>query len=144
MKIIQAGSLSLSYSPKEDRMLLTINKNQKERIDFWITRRFYFSLLFELETFLEKLGIVPGEATQKKKEKTSDDKTSNDVLPAEQYITSSLLQDLDINFIRSSNSFLFRFRSKEIEAESHFHIEEFMHFYSMLKKGFPKSEWGFI
>ena len=68
---VQTKTLSLLYDPQEDRMKLIINKDDVDRIEFWVTRRFYFSLLFELETFLEKLQITVPKPEQPKKQKTN-------------------------------------------------------------------------
>lgn len=139
---ITTKTISLGYSAREDRMKLLINKNEKECIEFWITRRFYFSLLFELETFLEKLNIDPVRKTQAKKKKIEESsavllkKTSNTI--------SILLENIHISFIKERKEFIFIFKSDLIETESVFAIPQFLHFYSILKSSFPKGEWGII
>lgn len=140
---IKAKTLSLLYNAREDRMKLIINKEEKERIEFWITRRFYFSLLFELETFLERLNITFTPMVQNKKRETPQ-KTSQDTLAVKQNISISMLEDININFIKKSENFIFTFKSKETEAQTVFEKEEFLNFYTLLKGSFPKGEWGII
>lgn len=154
---VRTKTLSLLYYQREDRMKLIINKDEEERIEFWITRRFYFSLLFELEIFLEQLQIAPvkpirnkqnthkrevekiSPSTQKsKKEKLHIPlkKKENDV--------STLLENVNIHFVKESENFIFLFQSNTVEAESIFKREQFLNFYSVLKSSFPKGEWGII
>jgi len=143
MKNIVVSTLSLTYNPIEDRMLLVLNKDGKERIDFLITRRFYLTLLFELETFLENRDMPLSLDPQNTQPNTSNNHSTEDVHP-KQRITSSLLETVDINFINASNSFLLTFKSKQIEAQSHFEKQKFIYFYTMLKNKFPKNEWGMM
>ena len=49
---IQIKTLSLRYDAHEDRMQLTLNKDHQDTVEFWVTRRFYLSVLFELEETL--------------------------------------------------------------------------------------------
>ncbi len=140
---IKTKTLSLFYDPREDRMKLIINKDEEERMEFWITRRFYFSLLFELETFLEKLNF-PSVPTVQNKKKETPQKASGNVLEIKQNISISMLEDININFIKESENFVFTFKSKELEAQTVFEKEEFLNFYMLLKGSFPKGEWGII
>ena len=140
---IKTKTLSLFYDPREDRMKLIINKNEEERMEFWITRRFYFSLLFELETFLEKLNFPSVPTVQNKKKETLQ-KTSGNALEIKQNISISMLEDININFIKESENFVFTFKSKDLEAQTVFEKEEFLNFYTLLKGSFPKGEWGII
>jgi len=156
---VQIRTLSLLYDPREDRMKLVINKDKEEEIDFWITRRFYFSLLFELETMLEALHITPfplnGDAQNSRppSKKTQTDPLKSeqnkkmhriDMPPAKSRQESSLLENINIRFSPKRKEFFFLFQSNEIEAQSILAQEQFLHFYNILKKTFPKGEWGLM
>ena len=159
MLSITTKKLSLLYNIKEDRMKLIINKNEKDQIEFWITRRFYFSLLFELETFLERLNISIENPLQKKKQiekkklkkeehkvQTSQNKNkiSEPVSKIHPDTTSTLMENISIHFVKKSKSFIFLFQAESIEAKSIFSKEQFLDFYHILKNTFPKGEWGII
>ena len=139
---VQTKTLSLMYDPQEDRMKLIINKDDVDRIEFWITRRFYFSLLFELETFLEKLQISIPKPAQPKKQNKSAQKNR----PREESFEEPayLLKNINIRYIKERKAFTFVFQSDKIEAESFFALDQFLNFYTLLKGSFPKGEWGII
>lgn len=139
---VQTKTLSLMYDPQEDRMKLIINKDDVDRIEFWITRRFYFSLLFELETFLEQLQITVPKPAQPKKQKINKKKSSSfDIKSIE---SAYLLKNINIRFIKEKKAFTFLFQSDKIEAESYFVLDQFLNFYNVLKGSFPKGEWGIM
>ncbi len=142
MKIIYVSTILLKYHPKEDRMLLLINRSEKESINFWVTRRFYFSLLFKLETFLEELDISYEPSIQnKQKSVKKQTKRSHKKDPK---TVNSLLKNINIRFKKERKKFIFVFQSDTIEAQSVFEIEQFLNFYKILKNSFPKKEWGIM
>jgi len=162
---INTKTLSLQYDIVEDRMKLIINKDDVDTISFWITRRFYFSLLFELEVFMDKLSIpydslstkgityekkqkpirdmdkqnIPSTASQNSVSKHSD-KTV--VYTSPTISETTLLQNVNIKYIKQNNTFLLYFRTSSIEAQSTFNVKTLQDFYMMLKTTFPKIEWG--
>jgi hypothetical protein len=153
---VKTKTLSLHYEQEEDRMKLIINKDDIERIDFWITRRFYFSILFKLETFLEQIDVprVKIARNSAKKGSSSPEKTSSsdsqkkaEALERPTSMKSAipieyLLKNMNIRYTKTSNSFVFYFISDHIEAETIFNMDQFQSFYPMLKNRFPKREWG--
>ena len=140
---IQIKTFSLVYDPREDRMKLLLNKNGDAPVQFWITRRFYFSLLFELETYMEQLHIPyadVGKHTQKKKKAVHETISKHNAI-----VLGGLLENVHIRPIKEERKkFKFLFQSKRVEAESLLDIEMFLKFYAMLKKSFPKREWGML
>ncbi len=58
--------------------------------------------------------------------------------------TVSLVQNINIKFIKDKMKFIFLFQSNTIEAETVFGIKEFLTFQNMLKTALPKGEWGII
>ena len=145
-KKIRINTFSLRYDPKEDRMKLLLNKNGDTPIRFLITRRFYLSLLFELETYMEQLDIPYKELENNKQEKKKQEEKKVDRKISKQYsnISSTLLENLNIQFLKERNKFKFLFQSDTIEAESILGVEQFIQFYTVLKQSFPKGEWGMI
>ena len=139
---VQTKTLSLLYDGKEDRMKLIINMDDVDQIEFWITRRFYFSLLFELETFLEKLQIPIPKPVQSEKQNKSVQK--NRPLEESPKEPAYLLKNINISYIKERKAFTFLFQSDKIEAESFFALDQFLNFYTVLKGSFPKGEWGII
>jgi len=156
---VKTKTLSLLYHPGEDRMKLIVNKNEKDQIDFWITRRFYFSLLFELDTMLEELQIVPPPFRKKnsctplagKNEKSSPVKNQNEKEEIEKTLENKvikrkaiLLENIDIKFSKKKKEFILLFHSGQTNAESVLKQDDFLRFYHILKGTFPKGEWGII
>lgn len=154
---VKTKTISLLYSAREDRMKLIINKDEADRIECWITRRFYFSLLFELETFLEQLHIFPEppmQSEQKKNKKQANNNISTNqknnfkekeyLLEEKSNIKNTLLQNINIRFIKEKKSFVFVFQSTGVEAQSILGIQGFLNLYNTFKNTFPKREWGII
>jgi hypothetical protein len=163
MITIKTKRLSLLYSPVEDRMKLFINKGEKDQIDFWITRRFYFSLLFELDTMLENLEITPLPVMAKKEEKhkaKEHGKSKKEIIPdalsankslkeeklskTGSKIEEMLLENVNIRFSKKKKVFIFLFQSGKTEAKSVLSQEQFLNFHDILKRTFPKREWGMM
>ena len=155
---IKTKTLSLLYHPVEDRMKLVINKDQKDQIDFWITRRFYFSLLFELDTMLEGLQVTlpPFKKKNRAKEslkkdekyhiKKQNSKSEMETLPKQKKVKREgmLLKNINIRFSKKRKEFIFLFQSDKAEAESILQQAQFLDFYHILKSTFPKGEWGMM
>ncbi len=159
---VKTKTLSLLYHPIEDRMKLIINKEEDDRIEFWVTRRFYFSLLFELDTMLEGLQITPPPFRKKNeheklpkkdkksknatavKKKSGEPKTADTAKPKELKREGALLENINIRFSQKSKEFVFLFKSDKVEAESVLKQEQFLDFYNILKSTFPKGEWGMM
>ena len=77
-------------------MILLLNKNEGAPVQFWITRRFYFSLLFELETFPERLDISPSVIERKYQSK-------NSVMEKSLSGDGSLLENVNIHYIKEKD-----------------------------------------
>lgn len=139
---IRANTLSLNYNAREDRVKLIINKDEKNPIEFWITRRFYLSILFELETFFEQHNISYIKPTNKTLNYKMEE--SKKIFSSELKNISYLLESINVKFNQETENFIFIFQSKNIVAESILRIEQCLDFYLMFKNTFPKSEWGII
>ena len=163
MTKIAARTISLMYHPKEDRMLLVINKAEPDVSEFWITRRFYLSLLFELETFLEKLDIIPpsnvsNHSVQSSSsttdtahhsantQKTTEAHTQQEHYTLPNHILTSipLLDNVSITFLRETTHFKLLLRSQSHNHEIILNQSDFLHFYTILKRSYPRHEWGMI
>jgi len=142
---IQTKTLSLRYHPKEDRMKLVITTHDNDHIEFWITRRFYLSTLFELDTYLESIGMDNNTLTTKR-EKKQEQNLSND---KESSLTNStqesyLLHNIKLKIGEKRKRFFISFYSGSFECETIMTTDTFLDFYAMMKNTFPKNEWGII
>jgi hypothetical protein len=165
MITITAKTLSISYDIIEDRMKLTINKDDIDKVEFWITRRFYFSLLFELETLMDRLNISYQKVsnpnityeTKKRKQTSKEDKEKIQNFKKEQNNPPStkelaynrvdidkiyLLENVNIKYVRDKKNFILEFSTSYTNAQSIFTTKTLLDFYTMLKTSFPKIEWG--
>jgi len=144
MRTIQTKTLALRYHPKEDRMKLVLNQNKENAIEYWITRRLYLSLLFDLDTYLESIGMdkeVPSTYKKDKEQKPTNDKVhSSSSTEAEKY----LLTNIKLNIGEKRKRFFIVFYSDSIECETFITKDAFLNFYAMMKNTFPKKEWGII
>ena len=138
---IQTKTLSLRYHPREDRMKLIINKGEEDSLSFWITRRFYLSTLFHIDTYLESIDMEWKKSSNSKKEK----KTKNEELLSKN--TSQkiyLLDNLKLSTGEKRKRFFISFHSESFEWETLITTDTFLNFYAMMKNTFPKNEWGII
>jgi len=60
---LQAQSVTLRYSPLDDRILLSFHNPSRRRVDAWITRRFLLQLLPQLSKWVEN-QVSPKSATE--------------------------------------------------------------------------------
>lgn len=152
---VHARTLSLIYHAKEDRMILLVNKDNVDRMNYWITRRFYFSLLFEFDTYLDNLGIE--DKTSSKKTTISPNQTdvsknshSKSSVPdkkdqSEDFIEQKiLLESVNFGFDNEKKSFKLLFKTEATLTETIMNKNDFLSFFELLKKSFPKGEWGII
>ncbi len=166
MRKINILTLSLVYQPQEDRMLLLINKDTSDPYAFWITRRLYFSILFEFDGYLDRLqlkeqpeaeeehtaktlppaqksaaGTQMAEKTAQPSEKSSPAYTR---LLNEAIGNASLLKTVSISMTPDKKHFNLRFKSKEAVAASRMGLKDFHAFYRLMKKSMPVKEWGIM
>jgi hypothetical protein len=167
MRTVNAKTLSLFYDAKEDRMLLMANKDMEVPVAYWITRRLYFSILFELDGYLDKLalketlnkaditvstqkktanstnstvGTERMEETESEKEKKIQQQKKIDASIAK----AQLLQNVNVSMTGDKHFFVLRFRSSKIECVSKMNRKDFIAYYNLMKSSFPKNEWGII
>jgi len=166
VKKITAFTLSFFYNAREDRMLLLINKDTPYPYAFWITRRLYFSILFELDGYLDRLqlkeqpeaeeehtaktlppaqksaaGTQIAEKTAQPSEKSSP---AYNRLLNEAVGNASLLKTVSISMTPDKKHFNLRFKSKEAVAASRMGLKDFHAFYRLIKKSMPVKEWGIM
>ena len=142
MTKIQIKTFSLRYDAQEDRMQLILNKGSDHIVEFWITRRFYLSVLFDLETFLE-LHQLTSHNSEGMNPRIAKEYSKN-TLPVKKKIDSSLLKSVNLKFVKEKEVLILILRSEIIEANTIFNKDQLIDFYTMLKKGLPKTQWGFI
>ena len=169
MKKTIAKTLSLVYHPREDRMLLLLNKDTPHPTVFWITRRLYFSILFEFDGYLDSLGIkeeadrdrlqyanatnppVPDEDREdpeslpKEAAPAMPDKVSSRQAKLDEAVAKApLLEHFSISLQKERKQFVLHFRSKGSEGVSQMGQKDFIGFYTLMKRSFPKGEWGIV
>ena len=144
-------TLSLMYHPHEDRMLLVINKNEADTSEFWITRRFYLSLLFELETYLEKLHIdypktvhQSADCSAKVSKNKKDEKEEGYAIPPKVLASIPQLNNVNVSYLKEKQHFTVLLQSSKNESKAIMNQTDFLHFYTILKRSFPRYEWGMI
>ncbi len=138
---IQTKTLSLRYHPKEDRMKLIINKDEEDSIAFWITRRFYLSTLFKVDTYLESIDMEWKKTSLQKKESKNKEKELTSPNSAQE---SYLLNNIKLHIGEKRKRFFISFYSDHMECETIMTTDTFLDFYAMMKSTFPKNEWGII
>jgi len=152
--LIEANSFTAWYDAREDRLHLAANMSVPDaRADFWITRRFFLSLVMEAEAFLEdKVGSVPVDEINKVlEEKSLQDTTSNKQnssnktkeqdLPLNR-VNVSLLDTLNLSWLKESQVIKLTMSSELYVVESYLKPQEMMAFLQMLIKQAPIMEWG--
>lgn len=156
MQKVHVKTLSFLYHAKEDRMILLINKDDVSRMTYWITRRFYFSMLFELDTYLDKLGIenkTPVSQISIKKNKVStsqNNDTKSTISNNSNDIVSSfdephcLLENVNLSSTLDKERFSLIFKAEDSLSESMMTQNDFINFYDLMKKSIPKNEWGIV
>lgn len=152
--LIEANSFTAWYDVREDRLHLAVNMSvPNARADFWITRRFFLSLVMEVEAFLEdKAGSVPVEEISKILEEKSvqdskSDKQNIKNETKEQYLPSKrvdvfLLDTLNLSWLKESQVIKLTISSELYVVESYMKPQEMMAFLQMLIKQAPIMEWG--
>jgi len=165
MKKITAQTFSLVYQPVEDRMLLLINKDTADLSAFWITRRLYFSIIFEFDGYLDRLKMK--EAASMENENTINvlssgqnlpeaKKREKTVIPSDQTSPSMqtklnamvekapLLKSVSISMSVDKQHFNLQLKSEDIMVSSKMGRNDFYAFYRLMKKSMPLKEWGII
>lgn len=141
---IQTKTLSLRYHPLEDRMKLIINKNEVDSIVFWITRRLYLSVLFELETYLESIEMNKNLPSRHKKDKDHKSIKEKELSPSNIEVKNHLLSNIKLHIGEKRKRFFLSFHSESFECETIMTTDTFLDLYAMMKSTFPKNEWGLI
>lgn len=139
---IETQTLSFNYSPVEDRMKLVINSDQ-EPVSFWITRRLYLSIIFELETFFQNLNIDCTYTAEKKMNETRKNNRTNKMIKD---LNSSfyLLEHIKLRYLKEKKIVLLTFQADDFQIKTFFGMSKFLEIYFALKRSFPKQEWGII
>lgn len=140
-KQTQVQTLSLRYIPKEDRMKLIINLDN-EQIVFWITRHFYLSTLFDLETFCENHNIT---YIQNKDAKQEKNKKQEQVEFHKNCISHThLLDQIKIRLVNENKGVVTIFKSGDFELRTVFGLDKFIELYGILKRNYPQKMWGIL
>jgi hypothetical protein len=122
-------------------MKLIINKEDENRIEFWITRRLYLSTLFQLDTYLENMNIQPPKEKSEKKQKQPEKQEAEVSAPS---TACHLLNNITFKLGKKKLRVWISFFARELECETVLSVEDFLDFYIMMRNTFPKKEWGII
>ena len=157
MQKVQVKTLSLLYHPKEDRMMLLINKDDIDAVSYWITRKFYFSMLFEFDNFLDTLDVrdrvpPPKQSVIKSEEQESAVSKMNDGVKVSNekerspdlQLPQTMLESVNINLMQDKSNMVFTFKKEDILAQTTMNQNDFIGFYDLMKRSFPKGEWGIM
>jgi len=78
-------SLNVSYSPAQDRVLLSASTGDEQRIHLWLTQRLLRLIRPHVETWLTNNGIDPVESNENKPNKsTAPGKSPSQAVPKKQ------------------------------------------------------------
>ena len=139
---IQVKTLSFQYNPVQDRIKMIVNLEEAEGCSFWITRRFYISLLFQMETFLQRHGL---EQTVKAEHESTT--VSEDMAKRHRVVDktdATLLQKVSFQYVAERKQCILRFGAVATEAVSVVNPENAYVLYRLLKEAYPKKEWGMV
>lgn len=163
--LIEAEKFTAWYDSAEDRLRVAINIDSPDaRVDFWITRRFFLSLITQIEGLLDtqELGISKSEIDnmiqEGHPEPKSNDKTNEISKPQDESqesietpksidapkseVSVSLLRNMDISLNRRENRVKLKLSSDCCEAEANLTVASMSAFIKMLILQAPTLEWG--
>ena len=155
--LVEADKFTAWYDAVEDRLRLVANMDKPEaRVDLWITRRLFLTIITQLEDFIEPKGMgieaddidrlitkgspsvdsSDGDIGKKKvKEKQSMDKKTAD-------IEVSLLRTLNISWDKKNKKVSLTLISDIYEVEANLDAVSMTAFMRMLLMQAPSVEWG--
>jgi len=162
MTNLQIKTLSLLYHPKEDRMILLINKDANDKVSFWITRRFYLTFLFQFDIYLENFGlkekVEPPSYMQAKKQnatgtstheskhaaQTKDEVTKEKNSIADFIEPTTLLENISLTLSEDKETINLIFKAGTRISQALMNKSDLLSFYTLAKKSFPRREWGIV
>ena len=160
--LVEAEKFTAWYDAVEDRLRVAVNMDRPEaRVDFWITRRLFLSIITQLEDFIDPKGIglekrdidkmiekgspsPQSVDTEKKaeeksrKESEKENKESNTRKDTE----VSLLKTMNISWNKKSGKVSLNLISEEYEAEANLDTASMTALLRMLLMQAPAVEWG--
>ncbi len=161
--LIEAEKFTAWYDSAEDRLRVAINiDSPNARVDFWITRRFFLSLITQIEGLLDtqELGISKSEIDSMIEEghpepKAEDNTSNEDIIENKESqkpietkdtqkseISVSLLRNMDISVNKRENRVKLKLSSDCCEAEANLTLAAMSAFIKMLILQAPTVEWG--
>lgn len=150
-KLVEAEKFTAWYDAVEDRLRLVANIDKPEaRVDFWITRRLFLTIITQLEEFIEPKGMgieiddidrlitkgsTSNESSKEQEDKDSKDKESKSIKP-------SLLKTLNLSWNKKSQKVSLNLISDDYEVEANLDRVAMTAFMRMLLMQAPSVEWG--
>ncbi len=158
--LVEAEKFTAWYDAVEDRLRLAVNIDTPDaRVDFWITRRLFLSIISQLEDFADPKSIgVDKDDVYKRIEKgmpspkVADEKNSNSdsVSSKNDDNSKDILKDTKVSLLRAMNISWNKKKgrvslvlvSDDYEAESNLDTVSMTAFIKMLLIQAPTVEWG--
>lgn len=144
-KLVEAEKFTAWYDAVEDRLRLVVNIDKPEaRVDFWITRRLFLTLITQLDEFIEPKSLGEEDSIDKlikKGDEATKSKDSNQDKSSED-INVSLLRTLNVSWNKKSKKVSLKLISDEYEVEANLDIVAMRAFMRMLLMQAPSVEWG--
>ncbi len=159
--LVEAEKFTAWYDAVEDRLRVAVNMDRPEaRVDFWITRRLFLSIITQLEDFIDPKSIglekkdidkmiekgspspksvdtdSEGDMSRKESGKESRDNSIRKDTEA------SLLKTMNISWNRKSGKVSLNLISDEYEAEASLDTASMTALLRMLLMQAPAVEWG--
>ncbi len=154
-KLVEAHKFTAWYDAVEDRLRLVANMDKPEaRVDFWITRRLFLTIITQLDDFIEPKGmgierddidklITKGSPSTDSSESDSEQKVDGDSADrGEEDNRVSLLRTLNISWDKKSKRVSLSLISDDYEVEANLDAVAMTAFMRMLVMQAPSVEWG--
>ena len=152
--LVEAQKFTAWYDAVEDRLRLVANMDKPEaRVDFWITRRLFLTIITQLDDFIEPKGmgierddidklITKGSPSTDSSESDSEQKVDGDSADRGGDNRVSLLRTLNISWDKKSKRVSLSLISDDYEVEANLDAVAMTAFMRMLVMQAPSVEWG--
>ncbi len=163
LQTVKAVQYTAWYDPREDRLRLAANleATPEMRADFWITRRFFLSMVLKVEGFLEQnFGEKPQEAVEEVLRKNVHKNRNGSEIPEAKSegnaqaqsvekrrrpdlgVEAVLLETMNLTADKERGIVVLTLEGGGRKAVSQMRAEEMLAFLKMLVEQAPSMEWG--
>ncbi len=148
--LVEAEKFTAWYDAVEDRLRLAVNIDTPDaRVDFWITRRLFLSIISQLEDFADpkSIGVDKDDIYKRITKGVPSPKENNnsDTISSKSTLKNtkvSLLRAMNISWNKKKGRVSLVLVSDDYEAESNLDTVSMTAFIKMLLIQAPTVEWG--